>query len=164
MADIGLATADICDRNPAGLQVLEPVLRFFTPTTRFFGPVATLRVFEDNALVRELVQSPGQGRVLVIDGGGSLRCALVGGNLARLAYEQGWAGLVVMGAVRDVLELTQVSIGIMALAPCPRKAGKTGSGVVGGPVFLAGTPIHPGQYLYADPDGVVIVPEPVSLD
>lgn len=164
MTEVGWATADICDRNPAGLQVLEPVLRFFTPTTTFSGPVQTLRVFEDNALVREVVQTPGQGRVLVIDGGGSLRCALVGGNLARSAYEQGWAGLVVMGAVRDVVELSQVPIGIMAMAPCPRKAGKTGSGVVGGPVFLAGTPIHPGHYLYADPDGVVIVPEPVVWD
>ncbi len=122
----------------------------------FSGAVETLRVFEDNALVRATLETPGEGRVLVIDGGGSLARALVGGNLGKLAEANGWAGLVVYGAVRDSVELAACPVGIKALALCPRRGSKAGAGERGVPVTFAGITVAPGSALYADGDGVVV--------
>ena len=113
-------------------------------------------MFEDNALVREALEAPGRGRVLVVDGGGSLRTALVGGNLAALGHRNGWSGIVVHGCVRDVAELAGTPIGVKALRACPRKSAKAGTGERGVPVTFAGVTIAPGAYLYADRDGMVV--------
>ncbi len=138
------------------------VFRSFGGTARFAGRVRTLRVFEDNALVRRVLEEEGHGQVLVVDGGGSLRTALLGGNLARLAWERGWAGVVVHGAVRDVLELKEVPIGLLALAATPRRSAKAGRGEVDVPLSLFGAQVLPGHYLIADEDGLLLLPAPPS--
>lgn len=153
---MGFTTPDLCDAYPDLVQVVEPVFRIFGAETAFSGPVDTLKVFEDNALVRQVLETPGKGRVLVVDGGGSLRCALLGGRLAYLAHANGWSGVLINGAVRDAAELTQVPIGIRALNTVPRRSEKKGMGERGGVVTFAGTTFRPDAYLYADGDGVVV--------
>jgi regulator of ribonuclease activity A len=155
------ATPDLCDAFGAEVRVAEPVFRDFGGVERFAGPIATLRVFEDNALVRQALEMPGGGRVLVVDGGGSLRCALFGGNLAVLAARNGWAGVVVNGAVRDADELDAQPIGVRALATHPRRSVKgLHSGQVGLPVVFAGVVFREGAWLAADRDGIVVLPAP----
>jgi regulator of ribonuclease activity A len=153
---VGFTTADLSDAYPDLVQVVEPVFRAYGAETTFSGPVETLKVFEDNALVRQVLESPGEGRVLVVDGGGSLRCALLGGRLAYLARATGWAGVLINGAVRDAAELNQVPIGIRALNTMPRRSEKTGSGERGGMVVFAGASFRRHQYLYADDDGILV--------
>ncbi len=154
------ATTDLSDDHPEA-QVCDPVFQAFGGRPAFSGPVSTLKVFEDNALVREAVEQPGEGRVLVVDGGGSLRCALVGGNLAVLAAQNGWAGVVVNGAVRDVDEIDAQPIGVRALAAMPRRSQKgMHSGQVGLPVLFAGVVFREGEWLCADRDGIVLLPRP----
>jgi regulator of ribonuclease activity A len=150
------STPDLCDAHGDAVRVAEPVFRDFGGARRFAGEVETLRVFEDNALVRAALESRGRGRVLVVDGGGSVRTALVGGNLAALAARNGWSGIVVNGAVRDVAELGAAMVGIKALAASPRKSAKAGAGERGVEVRLAGVTVAPGHYLWADEDGVVV--------
>jgi regulator of ribonuclease activity A len=153
------ATTDLCDEHPE-IQVCAPVFSTFGGRPAFSGPIATLKVFEDNTLVRDAVGQPGEGRVLVVDGGGSLRCSLFGGNLAVAAAENGWAGVVVHGCVRDVDELAAQPIGVRALAVFPRKSERgTHSGQVGVPVLFAGVTFREEQWLCADRDGIVILPE-----
>ena len=149
-------TADLCDEYGAELRVLEPGLRDFGGRGAFAGRVATLRVHEENALVRAALETPGEGRVLVVDGSGSLRTALVGGNLGQLAAQNGWAGLVVWGAVRDAVELRRCDVGIRALASCPRKSGKAARGERDVPVSIGGVTVFPGDWLAADEDGIVV--------
>jgi len=151
-----MTTTDICDAHP-DVQVCTPVFRDFGGITAFHGPIATLKVFEDNALVRTTLEQPGSGRVLVIDGGGSLRCALVGGNLGELAQRHGWAGILVHGCVRDSAELAAQAIGIKALAVHPRKSEKgLHLGHADRVVEFAGARFAPGAWLYADADGVLV--------
>jgi len=150
-----IATADLCDTHP-DVRVCEPVLSDFGGVPAFHGPVLTVATFEDNGLFRDLFGRAGEGRVLVVDGGGSLRCALLGGNLAAQAADNGWAGIVVNGCVRDVAELAAAGLGIRALAACPRRPGRAGTGALNVPVSFAGVLIRPGDYLYADRDGIVI--------
>jgi regulator of ribonuclease activity A len=152
-------TTDLCDAYP-GIQVCAPVLQVFGGRIAFSGPIATLKVFEDNSLVREAVGTSGEGRVLVVDGGGSLRCSLLGGNLAVAAATNGWAGVVVNGCVRDVDELAAQPIGVRALAVFPRKSERgLHSGQSGLPVIFAGVTFREGEWLCADRDGVVVLPE-----
>lgn len=150
------ATPDLCDEFGAEVCVAEPLFRDFGGVERFAGPIATVRVFEDNALVRQALEMAGGGRVLVVDGGGSLRSALVGGNLATLALENGWSGLVVYGCVRDAAELASTPVGVKALHAVPRRSGKAGAGERGVPVAFAGVTFTPGAWLYADRDGIVV--------
>jgi regulator of ribonuclease activity A len=156
------STPDLCDAHGDAVRVAEPVFRDFGGARRFAGEVETLRVFEDNALVRATLETAGRGRVLVVDGGGSVRTALVGGNLAALAAGNGWSGIVVNGAVRDVAELTTAPVGIKALAASPRKSAKAGAGVRGVELKLAGLTVAPGNYLWADENGVVVADTPLS--
>ena len=149
-------TADLCDGYPELVQVAEPVFREYGGLVKFSGPIETLRVFEDNALVRQVLESDGKGRVLVIDGGASPRCALVGGRLASLAYANGWSGVLVNGAVRDSAELSQIPIGIRARHAAPMSSGKEGVGERGGRVTFAGVAFLPEAFLYADSDGIVV--------
>jgi regulator of ribonuclease activity A len=153
-----LSTTDLSDAHPEA-QVCEPLFRHYGGRTAFSGPIATLKVFEDNTMVRAAVERPGEGRVLVVDGGGSLRCALLGGNLAVAAAENGWAGVVVNGAVRDVDEIDAQPIGVRALAAFPRRSQKgLHSGQAGLPVVFAGVVFREGEWLCADRDGIVVLP------
>lgn len=149
-------TADLCDGYPELVQVVQPLFREYGGLSKFTGPIETVSVFEDNVLVRQVLETAGGGRVLVIDGGGSLRAALVGGRLASLAYANGWAGLVINGCIRDSAELNQISIGIRALHSVPLGSGKQGLGERGGRVSFAGVAFVPGAFLYADADGIVV--------
>jgi regulator of ribonuclease activity A len=153
------ATTDLSDERPEA-QVLDPILAHFGGVERFAGPIRTLAVFEDNARVRERLSTPGDGAVLVIDGGGSTRCALVGGNLGQLAVQNGWAGIVVWGCVRDTAELGACAVGVMALAPHPRRSVKRGEGREDVVVVFGGVTFTPGAWLVADEDGVVVTDRP----
>lgn len=155
------ATADLYDEHGNDIRVLTPMFKDYGGKTVFSGPVTTLKVFEDNTLVRELLEQPGAGRVLVIDGGASMRCALVGGNLGQLGVDNGWAGIVVYGCIRDTVEIEVQALGVKALNTNPTKSVKKGIGEVDVPVTFGGTTIQPGEWLYADRDGVVIAATPL---
>ena len=150
------ATADLYDAYGDKLRIAAPIFRDFGKTTAFCGPVSTLKVHEDNALVRSALEEAGGGRVLVIDGGGSLRCALVGDQLAALGARNRWSGIVVYGCIRDVEPISEIAIGVKALASNPRKSIKKGAGDRDIVVQFAEITIAPGDFLYADRDGIVI--------
>ncbi len=150
------STADLCDAMGDAVRVAEPVFRDYGGVRRFAGPAATLRVLEDNALVRSTLEQPGEGRVLVVDGGGSVRTALVGGTLAALAAANGWSGLVIHGAVRDLAELAGEAVGIRALGASPRRSAKAGRGEAGIEVTVAGIAVRPGNQVWADEDGIIV--------
>lgn len=155
------ATADLSDAHPEA-QVCEPAFADYGGVLAFHGPIVTLKVFEDNAMVRSTLETAGQGRVLVIDGGGSLRCALVGGNLGALAARNGWAGIVVNGCIRDSLEMTEQPIGVKALGTTPRKSQKgLHQGHLDRVVEFAGVRFTPGGWVYADVDGIVVADSPI---
>ncbi|MFP5373198.1 MAG: ribonuclease E activity regulator RraA [Actinomycetes bacterium] len=152
------ATTDLSDGHPEA-QVCDPVFSVFGGNARFCGPITTLKVFEDNTLIKQAVESPGEGRVLVVDAGASPRCGMVGGNLAVSAARNGWAGLVVYGYVRDVDELAEQPVGIRALGAMPRKSERgLHSGQAGRPVTFAGVRFTEGAWLCADRDGIVVLP------
>ncbi|MGL4648775.1 MAG: ribonuclease E activity regulator RraA [Caldilineaceae bacterium] len=153
-----ISTADLCDSHEHLVQVADPVLHDYGGLTAFSGPMTTVMVMDDNTSVRELLEADGHGRVLVVDGGGSLRCALVGDRLAQTAADNGWAGIVVNGCVRDVSSLAEIPLGIKALASMPWRSAKQGPGLVDVPVRFAGITFLPGHYLYADDDGVIVAP------
>ena len=159
-APLNFATCDLCDLHKADtsgqFRVLPPLLRDFGAVRKFAGPVSTVKCHEDNTLVKAAVDSPGEGRVLVVDGGGSLRRALVGGNLGAAAARNGWAGVVVDGCVRDVAELAGHALGIKALASMPLPTHKRDEGQRDVPVQVLGVWVRPGDWLYADEDGVVV--------
>jgi len=149
-------TADLCDQFSDEVQVTEPLLQDFGGKTTFGGEVVTVDVFEDNTLVRKQLEQAGEGRVLVVDGGGSLLTALLGDQLATLAQENGWAGVVIHGCIRDAEEVAKIPIGVKALNTCPRRSKKQGRGTTNRPVHFAGITFRAGQYLYADKDGIII--------
>mgnify|MGYP000290574765 CR=1 FL=1 len=155
-----IATCDLCDAHKGDssgdFRVLPPLYRDFGAVTQFSGPVTTVKCFEDNSLVKAAVESPGEGRVLVVDGGASLRRALLGGNLGAAAARNGWAGVVVDGCVRDVAELAVCQVGIRALAPMPLPTERRGEGQRDVAVLIQGVWVRPGDWLYADADGIVV--------
>lgn len=151
-------TSDLCDRHGGEVAAATPGLRGFGGRTAFGGEIATVRVLEDNALVRQALSEPGRGRVLVVDGGGSLRCALVGDQLAALGAANGWSGVIVNGCVRDSADLAGIPFGVMGLACHPCRGGKTGAGERDVPVAFCGVTFTPGHYAYADVDGVIVAP------
>lgn len=154
------ATCDLCDvhKDDASGQfkVLPPVFRSLGAVHKFCGPVTTLRCFEDNTLLKAALDGPGAGRVMVVDGGASMRRALLGGNLGAAAARNGWAGVVIDGCVRDVAELAVLEVGILALATMPMPPRKQGHGERDVPVRVQGQWVAPGDWLYADEDGVVV--------
>jgi regulator of ribonuclease activity A len=139
--------------------VCETQLRQFGAVRAFSGPIATVRCLEDNVLVKQRVGEPGDGRVLVVDGGGSFRCALVGDNVAGLALANGWAGLVLNACVRDVDALAELALGIKAIGTNPRPSGKTGAGEVDVVISFGGAEFTPGAQLHSDDDGILVLPQ-----
>jgi regulator of ribonuclease activity A len=154
------STCDLCDAHEAdtsgSFRVLPDVFTSYGGHAAFSGQAVTLRCPEDNSRVHEVVQEPGLGRVLVVDGLGSVRRALVGGNLAATAAKNGWAGMLVNGAVRDAVELQAAAIGLKALALCPMRTDKQGVGTRDVPVQMQGVWVRSGDWIYADADGVVV--------
>ncbi|MFT4257793.1 MAG: ribonuclease E activity regulator RraA [Pseudoxanthomonas sp.] len=155
-------TPDLCDAHP-DVRVAEPPFLDFGGKTAFFGRIVTIRCYEDNSRVREQVALDGRGKVLVIDGGGSLRRALLGDMLAEAAVNNGWAGVLVNGGVRDVQALAALPLGVKALAATPMKTDKRGVGEVDVEVGFAGVRFVPGQWLYADANGVIVSDSELSL-
>jgi regulator of ribonuclease activity A len=149
-------TADLCDEFGERLRVVTPMFRHFGGVAAFHGEIATVKVFEDNKLVRAALSQDGTGRVLVIDGGGSLRTALVGDRIAELACDNHWAGIVVNGCIRDSVEIGKIAIGVRALDTNPTRPARDGSGETTVPVSFGGVIFVPGEYLYADEDGVLV--------
>lgn len=156
-----LPTCDLCDAyrhvTDGSFRVLPPVFREFGGRAAFSGTVVTIKCHEDNSLIKAAVELPGLGRVLVVDGGGSLRRALVGGNLGASAARNGWSGIVIDGCVRDVAELARCELGIRALAAMPLPTDKRGEGISEVPVQVQGVWIRPGDYVVADADGIVVL-------
>jgi regulator of ribonuclease activity A len=155
------ATADLVDRFGDALASIPVQFRSFGQRRRFAGQAVTVKCFEDNALLKSVLfdlREPHDGPILVVDGGGSQRSALVGDVIAGIAVERGWSGLVVYGCVRDSVALDGLDLGIKALGTNPRKSGKTGAGVVGEPVEIGGVWIRPGQTVVSDEDGIVVLP------
>jgi regulator of ribonuclease activity A len=150
------ATADLIDDFEDELQSCETQFRQYGARASFAGPIVTVRCFLDNALVKSVLGTAGAGRVLVVDGGGSLASALLGDLIGGSAVEQGWAGVVINGAVRDVSTLRTLDLGIKALGSNPRKSAKAGAGEVGVPVRFGGVEFRPDAWLYSDADGIVV--------
>ncbi|MCB6183127.1 ribonuclease E activity regulator RraA [Leeia sp. TBRC 13508] len=151
-------TTDLCDAHSENLQVASPIFKSYGGQPRFYGQIVTLKVFEDNSLVRTTLSEPGEGKVLVVDGGGSLRCALVGDQIAALAVDNHWAGIIVYGCIRDSVAISKLPIGVRALNTHPLKSVKKGVGDRNMILHFADVKFHPNDYVYADEDGVIISP------
>jgi regulator of ribonuclease activity A len=158
MTGISAGTADLVDTYGPELRVCDIQFRQFGGRRIFSGPVRTVSCHEDNGLLRDLLRMPGSGGVLVVDGGGSLRTALVGDLIAGAAHANGWAGLVLHGAVRDSAALAHLDLGVKALGTNPRKSAKTGAGAVDIPVTFGHVTFQPGDMLHSDDDGIVLLP------
>lgn len=146
---------DICDDHPDEVRIAAPVLHSYGARKAFCGTVTTVRCHEDNALLAQVLDEPGAGRVLVVDGGGSLHRALVGGKLGAKAAKHGWSGIVVQGAIRDVEELDQIDVGVVALGISPRRPQKLGAGVRDVVAQVAGIVIAPGDWVWVDRNGLI---------
>jgi regulator of ribonuclease activity A len=149
-------TADLCDRFAAELQIGDPLFRDYGGKRRFAGQIATIKCFEDNSRVRDLVAETGRGRVLVIDAGGSMRRAVLGDMLAQQAVDNGWSGVIVNGCIRDSFAIAQLQLGVKALGTCPVRTDKRGEGQRDVPVRFAGVNFRQGDWLYADEDGLIV--------
>lgn len=158
-----LATADVCDALGDAVQLLPFEFKSYGGRFDFAGPAVTLRTLDDNSALKELLKTAGEGRVIVVDGGGSRRTALMGGNLAADAAANGWAGVVIHGCVRDLHEICCEDVGIMALGTCPRKSEKLGCGELNADVAIGDVVIKPGYWVIADQDGIVVSHELPSL-
>lgn len=150
-----ISTPDLCDQFGDRVQVAEPVFRHYGGQRQFAGPCQTIQCYEDNSRVAEQVAEAGRGRVLMVDGGASLRRSLLGDNLAGKAVANGWSGIVIYGCLRDVEAIAAMDLGVMALASIPRKTEKLGQGKVGVPLSFAGLRLQPGYWVYADETGLI---------
>lgn len=155
---------ELCDRYPDDVRILEPMLGNFGGRERFLGKIVTIKAFEDNSLVREQVAQPGEGRVLVVDGGGSMRRAMLGDMLAEKASVNGWAGIIIYGCIRDVNAIADLDIGVQALGAHPLKTDKKGVGELNVPVRFGGVDFIPGEYCYADNNGVLVSQKSLEID
>lgn len=157
-----ISVCDLCDEHEDSVQVAEPIFRDYGGRLSFGGQVVTISCHEDNSLVREAVATPGHGKVLVVDGGGSLQRSLLGDQLAAQAHDNGWEGIIVHGAIRDVEVIADIDIGVKALNAIPLKTEKRGLGDPDVPVRFAGVTFRPGAYVYADLNGMIISEESLS--
>lgn len=153
---MNISTPDLCDEHGDDVQVIELPLRHYGASHHFGGEIVTVKCFEDNSLVASQVKQPGEGRILVVDGGGSPRRSLLGDNLAAAAVKNGWAGIVIYGYLRDVEEIAPMKLGVMALGSVPRKTEKRDEGQLGIDLHFGQCTVSPGHYLYADETGVIV--------
>lgn len=155
---------ELCDQFADAVNVVEPMFNSYGGRSDFGGQIVTIKAFEDNSLVREQVAQPGKGKVLVVDGGGSKRRAMLGDLLAAKAAENGWEGIIVYGCIRDVEEIGATDLGVQALATHPMKTDKRGLGDLNVDVVFGGVTFKPGDYVYADLNGILVSAKPLSLD
>ncbi|MFE8071531.1 ribonuclease E activity regulator RraA [Marinobacteraceae bacterium S3BR75-40.1] len=152
---VDIVTPDICDEHPE-VRVVEPMFRNLGGKKAFGGEIVTVKCFEDNSVVKEQVGTPGEGKVMVVDGGGSMRNALLGDMLAEKAAKNGWQGIIIYGCIRDVDVIAEADLGVQALGTHPRKTEKKGIGELNVPITFGGVTFNPGEYVYADNNGVVV--------
>ena len=156
-------TADLYDKYGDDLKVALPIFKDYGAKRIFHGPISTVKAHEDNSLVRTALEEPGKGRVLIVDGNESLRCAMLGDMLAKLGMENGWSGIIVFGCIRDADVITTIDIGVKALNTNPRKSLKRGLGDRDIPVSFAGITFNVGEYVYADTDGVIVSEKKINM-
>jgi len=161
---LSFVTCDLCDENPELVRIVEPIFTNYGGKKVFYGEILTVKCHEDNSLVKENVATPGEGKVMVVDGGGSMRRALLGDMLAEKAAEMGWAGIIVYGCIRDVDVIAQTDLGVQALASHPMKTDKRGIGDKNVDVTFGGVCFKPGEYVYADNNGIIVSPQPLNMD
>ncbi len=157
-------TSELCDLYAEQVDVVEPIFSSFGGVSNFYGKVTTVKCFESNGLIAEVLEENGEGRVLVIDGGGAVRRGLIDAELAQLAVDNGWEGIIVYGAVRQIQQLENLDIGIHAIAPIPVSADESSSGESDIPVNFGGVTFFPEDYIYADLTGIILSQEPLDLD
>ncbi|TDN40883.1 ribonuclease E activity regulator RraA [Haemophilus haemolyticus] len=157
-------TSELCDLYAEQVDVVEPIFSSFGGVSNFYGKVTTVKCFESSGLIAEVLEENGEGRVLVIDGGGAVRRGLIDAELAQLAVDNGWEGIVVYGAVRQIQQLENLDIGIHALAPIPVSADESVAGESDVPVNFGGVTFFPEDYIYADLTGIILSQEPLDLD
>ena len=157
-------TSELCDLYAEQVDVVEPIFSSFGGVSNFYGKVTTVKCFESNGLIAEVLEENGKGRVLVIDGGGAVRRGLIDAELAQLAVDNGWEGIIVYGAVRQIQQLENLDIGIHALAPIPVSADESSAGESDIPVNFGGVTFFPEDYIYADLTGIILSQEPLDLD
>jgi len=153
---VSFVTPDLCDENPEGVRVLAPILKNFGAKKTFCGEIVTVKCFEDNSFVKENLAKDGTGKVMVVDGGGSLRCALLGDLIAESAVKNHWQGIIIYGCVRDVDVLAEMDLGVQALASIPLKSVRQGRGDLNIPVTFGGVTFNPGEFVYADNNGIIV--------
>ena len=157
-------TSELCDLYAEQVDVVEPIFSSFGGVSNFYGKVTTVKCFESNGLIAEVLEENGEGRVLVVDGGGAVRRGLIDAELAQLAVDNGWEGIIVYGAVRQIQQLENLDIGIHALAPIPVSADESSAGESDVPVNFGGVTFFPEDYIYADLTGIILSQEPLDLD
>ena len=157
-------TPDLCDEFPEEVRVVEPMFNSFGGISTFSGEIVTVKCFEDNSLVKENASKDGYGKVMVVDGGGSLRRALLGDLIAKDAVKNGWEGFVIYGCIRDVDIITMLDLGVKALDTVPLKTEKKGVGELNIPVTFGGVTFRPGEYVYADNNGVIVSSEKLIVE
>ncbi len=160
---MSFVTCDLCDENPELVRIVEPMFNNYGGVSAFHGEIVTVKCHEDNSVVKENVAKPGNGKVMVVDGGGSLRCALLGDMLAEKAAQNGWAGLIIYGCIRDVDEIGKTELGVQALRTIPIKSNRQGRGDLNVQITFGGVTFNPGEYVYADNNGVIVSSEPLKL-
>lgn len=159
-----IITPDLCDEYPELVQVVEPMFNNYGGRESFGGEIVTVKCFEDNSIVKEQVATPGHGKVMVVDGGASMRAALLGDMLAEKAAENGWEGIIVYGCIRDVDVIMETELGVQALSTHPKKTDKRGLGDLNVPVTFGGVTFKPGDFIYADNNGVIVSPEKLAVE
>lgn len=159
-----IKTADLCDNNPTVVRVAEPIgLINLGGHSSFYGQIHTVKCFEDNSFVRKALDQDGKGKVLVVDGGGSLRCAMLGDMLGELAVKNNWSGIIVYGCIRDSAAISKLPLGVKALNTIPIKSNKRNEGQENITVRFAGTDFVPGEFIYSDEDGIIVSAQPLNL-
>lgn len=158
-----IVTPDLCDEYPDLVQVVEPMFNNYGAKESFGGEIVTVKCFEDNSVVKEQVGTPGHGKVMVVDGGASMRAALLGDMLAEKAAENGWEGIIVYGCIRDVDVIAETELGVQALSTHPMKTDKRGLGDLNVPVTFGGVTFKPGNFVYADNNGIIVSPQKLEM-
>ena len=158
-----IITPDLCDKYPELVQVVEPMFNNYGGRESFGGEIVTVKCFEDNSVVKEQAGTPGHGKVMVVDGGASMRAALLGDMIAENAASNGWEGIIIYGCIRDVDVIMETELGVQALSTNPMKTDKRGLGDLNVPVTFGGVTFKPGQYIYADNNGVIVSPEKLEM-
>lgn len=158
-----IVTPDLCDAYPEQVRVVEPIFTNYGGKSAFGGEILTIKCHEDNSLVKEHVGNPGNGRVMVVDGGGSLRCALLGDMLAANAVKNGWAGIIIYGCIRDVDDIRTMDLGVQALRTIPIKSNRQGRGDLNIAITFGGVTFHPGEFVYADNNGIIVSAQKLDM-